>query len=187
MTDRKAMRSKNLKMALCGMLSALATAIMLLGGMIPMTTFCCPILACLALLPALDVFGRRVSLGIYAVAGILSLLLAPDKEAAFLFVFLGYYPILKVSLDRIRCRGIRVLCKLAVFNAAIALMYGLLIGLIALPELADAYASHAPWLLVSFVVIGNVTFLLFDLALARLTVLYRRRLKPLVDNRLLAS
>ena len=33
------------QVALCGLLGALAVVIMLLGGIIPVATFCCPVLA----------------------------------------------------------------------------------------------------------------------------------------------
>ena len=39
------MKEKSRKMALCGVLCALSTVCMLLGGIIPFATFCCPALA----------------------------------------------------------------------------------------------------------------------------------------------
>ena len=45
------MNRSSRRMAVSGMLVALGTAVMLLGGVIPIATFCCPALAGLVLLP----------------------------------------------------------------------------------------------------------------------------------------
>ena len=46
------MKEKSRKMALCGVLCALSTVCMLLGGIIPFATFCCPALAAALLICA---------------------------------------------------------------------------------------------------------------------------------------
>ena len=45
------MNRSSRRMAVSGMMVALGTAVMLLGGVIPIATFCCPALAGLVLLP----------------------------------------------------------------------------------------------------------------------------------------
>ena len=40
-------------MALCGLMAALSIVILLLGGLIPLATFACPMLAMICLLPVL--------------------------------------------------------------------------------------------------------------------------------------
>ena len=49
------------RMALCGMLTALAVVILLLGGLLPLATFCAPVLAMAALLPVLEECGPRAA------------------------------------------------------------------------------------------------------------------------------
>ena len=48
------MRDRSRKIAVGGMMTALAVAVMLLGGVIPAATFCCPALAGLLLLPVME-------------------------------------------------------------------------------------------------------------------------------------
>ena len=48
---------KSREMALCGVLCALAAALLTLGGVIPAATFCAPVLAMAALLPVLEEAG----------------------------------------------------------------------------------------------------------------------------------
>ena len=186
MTDRRAkkmrMKQKNIRpaaaAALCGVLGALGIVIMLLGGIIPVATFCCPVLVGLLMIPILDAFGPATALVWYAAVGILACLLAPDKEAALLYCFLGYYPVLKLRIDRVRLSLVRVVLKLAVFNAATGLMYALLLLVLRPEGLTEEFRQTSPVLLEAMLALGNVTFLLFDLVLRRLQTLYRLRLRP---------
>ena len=72
------MKEKSRKMALCGVLCALSTVCMLLGGIIPFATFCCPALAAALLTPLLFEAGDKMTLAAYAAVAVLSLLLCPD-------------------------------------------------------------------------------------------------------------
>ena len=90
---------------------------------------------------------------------ILSALLAPDKEAAGIFLFLGYYPMVKPRLDSVK---LGFLWKLVLFNASIALAYFLMLKLLGMGELAEEYAGMGIILTSVMVVLGNVTFFLLD-------------------------
>lgn len=182
LSQTEQIRKQTKSLALCGVLAAVGTVVMMLGGMIPLATFCCPVIASLVLLPALDECGRGMSVGLYAVIGILSLLIAPDKEAAFLFVFIGYYPILKPMIESRRNKVLRVVLKLTVFNLALALLYGLLFSVIGLSDVMEEYETASRAMIVLLLFFGNVTFLLFDKVLAHLTILYRKRLAPQVKK-----
>lgn len=169
-------------MALCGILGALAVVVMLLGGIIPLATFCCPVLAAVMMLPILEECGTKTALVWYVAVSLLSCLLGPDKEAALLFVFLGYYPALQAPLQRIRVRLLRVLFKIVIFNAAIGLMYGMLLYLIQPAALMAEFAEMTVVLLAVMLVMGNITFLLFDFVLYRLRVVYRIRIRPRLQH-----
>ncbi len=49
------------RMSLCGMLTALAVVILLLGGLLPLATFLRAVLAMAALLPVLEECGPRAA------------------------------------------------------------------------------------------------------------------------------
>ena len=116
------MKSESRRIALCSMMVALGVIVMMLGGVIPVMTFCSPAIAGLTLLPVLSEYGKKWALAAWAAISALSMMLSPDKESALLFVFLGWYPVVKVHLERIRQRPLRLLAKLALFNAAAGLM-----------------------------------------------------------------
>ena len=157
-------RSKASDMALGGVLAALAVVIMLLGGLIPAATFVCPMLCMLILTIVLKRCGRRTAWAWYGAVAILSLLLGPDKEAVSVFVFLGYYPVLKPKLDSLPCKW---LWKALLFNAAILLMYWLLMNLFGMAELAEEFAEMGAVMTAITLILGNVCFFLLDLVLSR--------------------
>lgn len=145
--------------ALGGVLAALAVVIQCLGGLIPVATFVLPMLCCLLLAVVLKLCGSRIAWAWYGAVAILGSLLGPDKEAAALFVFLGYYPIVKPKLDAWRLSW---LWKGLLFNASVCLVYALLLQLLGMAELAAEYAQMGNVMLAGMLATGNVIFFLFD-------------------------
>ena len=168
---------KSRKMALTGMLCALAVVIMMLGGFIPLATFCCTALAGLMLIPVFVECGEKLSWCAYAAIAALSLILCPDKEAALLLAFIGYYPILRWRLDQLRSRLLRVVAKLGVFNLAVLAMYALSILVLQMDQILREYQEMGLALTVACLLVGNVTLLLYDRLIAIMTALYVNRLR----------
>lgn len=168
---------KSRKMALTGMLCALAVVIMMLGGVIPLATFCCPALAGLMLIPVFVECGEKLSWCAYAAIAALSLIFCPDKEAALLLTFIGYYPILRWRLDQLRSRLLRVVAKLGVFNLAVLAMYALSILVLQMDQILREYQEMGLALTVACLLIGNITLLLYDRLIAIMTALYVNRLR----------
>ena len=168
---------KSRKMALTGMLCALAVVIMMLGGVIPLATFCCPALAGLMLIPVFVECGEKLSWCAYAAIAALSLILCPDKEAALLFAVIGYYPILRWRMDQLRSRLLRVVAKLGVFNLAVIAMYALSILVLQMDQILREYQEMGLALTVACLLVGNVTLLLYDRLIAIMTALYVNRLR----------
>lgn len=159
-------------MALSGILAAVALVIMCLGGMIPLATYICPMLCALTQFLVLQFCGRRIAWVWYGCVAILSLLLGPDKEAAGVFLLLGYYPTVKPIFESSRLCW---LWKLLLFNGAIAVMY---LGLIHLLGLGDTLADGETmgyWGLVIMLLLGNTVFLLLDRVLTMLAQKLQRR------------
>ena len=148
-----------------GVMAAVAMVIMFLGTLIPLATFVCPVLCCLIGASVLRLCGRRVSWAWYAALAILSLLLAPDKEAAVVYVMIGFYPMLKVFFDRL---PLNVLFKLIYFNVAIAIFYLALMHLLGLSAVLAEYVALGMIGLLVMALAANVTFLLLDVLLKRI-------------------
>ena len=146
-------------MALGGVLGALAVVIMCLGTLIPVGTYACPMVCAVVLQMVLKTCGSRIAWAWYGAVAILGLLLAPDKEAAAVFVFLGYYPIVKPKLDR---KKLPWLWKGLLFNASVLALYWLLLRLFGMEQLVSEFRELGAAMTVVLLILGNVTFFLLD-------------------------
>jgi hypothetical protein len=111
--------------------------------------------------------GRRIAWAWYAAVSLLSLLLGPDKEAAAVFVFLGYYPIIKPWVDR---RMLPFVWKLGIFNLSIGLLYALLIYLFRLEQVVRDFSELGMVMTLVMLLLGNVTLFMLDILLGRFGV-----------------
>ena len=152
------------QIAFGGMMAALALVVMNLGSLIPVATFVCPMICMLILAFVIKMCGSRMGWAWYGAVAILSVLMAPDKEAAAVFVFLGYYPICKPQIE---AKGGAVIKKLMLFNAAILIMYALLIRLFGMAQIAAEYQELGTIMTAVMLIMGNVTFFLLDRVLTR--------------------
>ena len=163
------------ELALGGMFTALGVVLLCLGGVVPLALYARPILASAVLLPVRERCRKQVAWSCYAAIAILGTLLGPDKEASMLFVFLGYYPLIKPKFDTIRSRALRLSAKLLLAIFAVGADYLILLFVLRLDAVTQELAETAPAILWATCALGLALFLLYDLTLSRLTVLYRRR------------
>ena len=164
--------------AFCSLMAALGTVLMLTGGLVPVMTYCSPLLAGVLLIPVMREHGNKWAWLVWLVTAALSMILSADKEAAFFYFFLGCYPILKRSFDKVKPKLLGLFLKLLYFAAAVGVMYGLIyyvfrldIGLEELEELGRLAGIAFYGMLV-------VCMLVYDYALRNLAVLYEYRLRP---------
>lgn len=154
------MRKNNARtMAFGGVFAALAVVIMCMGTLIPVATFVCPMLCMLMLRLVLKTCGKSVAWAWYGAVALLSMLMAPDKEAGLIFACLGYYPIIKPCLDGFR---FGVVLKLLFFNGVIFLLYGVMLHLLGMTELMMEYQEGGIFFTALLLVLGNVTFFMLD-------------------------
>jgi hypothetical protein len=147
-----------------GIFAALAVVIMAMGGMIPATTFICPML-CMLLLQTVRIYiPLRFGWAWYGAVAILSLLLCPDKEAAAVFAAIGYYPLLKPYMDQ---WPFKWLWKAIFFNAVILALYWLLMHVFGMAQLLQEFEEMGTIMTIVTLLMGNATFFLLDLLLGR--------------------
>lgn len=172
------MSKKTRQMALCGMLCALSVVVMMMGGLIPLATYCCPVLVGILFIPIVMECGTKLGLAAYIAVALLSVLMGPDKEAAFLVVFFGYYPLLKPRLQKIPARPLRLALKLALFNAAIGVMYAFLLFVLHMEDIAADYQSATRIMTAAMVLLANFTMLVYDRALDVFALYYVKKVRP---------
>lgn len=109
---------KSFRVAFCGLVSALALVLMLSTTIIPVATYAFPCFAGFLLIAVVVEFGEKWALAAYFVISVLSLFLAGDKEAVVYFIgFLGFYPIIKSFIERIKSRAVQWIIKYIIFTA----------------------------------------------------------------------
>ena len=135
------------ELALGGMFTALGVVLLCLGGVVPLALYACPILASAVLLPVRERCSKRVAWNCYAAIAILGTLLGPDKEASMLFVFLGYYPLIKPKFDTICSRALRLSAKLLLAIFAVGADYLILLFVLRLDVVTQELAETAPAIL----------------------------------------
>lgn len=157
-------------MATGGVTAALGIVIMCMGGLVPLATYILPMLCCILLQLIMRSLGRKGGWVWYAVVSLLSMLLCPDKEAAAVFLFLGYYPLIKPTIDR---KVFRVPLKLLLFNGATLILYAFLIHLLGMQAIAAEFQEMGLWLTVATLALGNLCFFLLDRVLTIFSKKYK--------------
>ena len=173
------MKSKPL--AFCAMMAALSVTVMLTGGLVPVFTYCSPLIASLLLIPVLLAYGTGKAWAVWFVSSVLALLIGADKEAAFFYCFLGWYPILKPALDRIGSRIFRLAAKAAVFSGSVFAMYYLICFVLQIDEVLSSF-SAVRWINIAFLVALVLIMLLYDSVLLRIAYAYQTRLLPRLEK-----
>ncbi len=169
------MRQSNARsIALGGMLTAAAVVVMCLGSMIPVNTYVCPVVCILLTRPVLHICGRKIALCYYVAVAFLSALLAPDREAAFVYVFLGYYPLIQPLFRKIRPRALRIAAKAAFFTASGAAAYAVVFWVMGLWDTVFQMSTAEKALMVVAVLVWDVLFLMVD-RLLEVGIRLRRR------------
>lgn len=170
-------RAQTRRLALCGMLAALAVAVMFLGGVLPFATMACPVLASLVLIPVYAECGKKWGFLWYGVVAVLSLMLTSDKESGILFVFFGCYPLLRHLFGHLHAALLRRAVKFLYVNASIGVAYGLMLFVFRMEALTREFAETEKYLLVITLVLANIAFFLCDVLIARLEIIYHAKLR----------
>lgn len=159
------------KTALGGIVAALSVTMMFLTSVIPTLTYALPAAAGILLVIMVMDVDKKWAFGVYAAVSILSLLVLPDKEAAVMYVFFfGHYPIFKAIFEA-KCKGVLLwILKLLLFNVSVVAAYLVIIYIFQIP--LDEMEEYGKWAVVGLLAMGNVVFVIYDIALSRLITLY---------------
>jgi len=167
-------RRQSRRIALCGLMTALGTVILSLGGWIPLTSIAFPMLAMLSLIPVVSDYGVKTALVQYTATAVLGLLFCADQEASLLYVFLGWYPAMRPRLEKMP-KWAGTVCKAGIYCIAMSLMYALILFLFRLEAVVEEFAGYSAWMIVGLLALGCVTFLIFDRAIGLLSSVYRKK------------
>ena len=163
------------------MLCALSVIIMLIGSIFLTLDLSAAAAAGLTVVFAMIELGRKYAFLVYAASSLLALLLLPNKAPAVVFaLFAGIYPILKAYLHRIRIKVLSFMAKILVFNLFFSGIIFLGRELLGVREVLGV--PEAGYMQAVFYALGNLTFVLYDIALDRLVLYYGRKIKRIFDK-----
>ena len=188
--QRNSTRHTTRRIATCGVFCALAVVVMGLGVVIEMLDLTAAAAAAIILLPILLCYGGKYAGLSYAVTATLGVLLMPQSLSAWMYAGLtGFYPMVKQRLDRLpRVLGwaVKLLLLTAVLFLYLAVFFFIMMG--GEGSFTDAFfmgfgeADEPPVLAWAVVGLSVFTFVLFDLLIDRLLVIYYIRWQKRVER-----
>ena len=159
------------RIVVSGVLVALSVIILYLGCAIEVLDITMSAMVSLLVVVIVIEMGYSYAWLTYIATAILSVLLLPQKSPAIFYAcFMGFYPILKSYIERIGNGLVRWIIKLIVGNAAIGLMFAIL--LIFLPDEFEGGAM----LLITYA-LAVAAFVMYDIALSKLITLYFKMIR----------
>lgn len=161
------------RLTVCAMLCALGVVILLMGSFITVMDLSMAVIASLLCVVAVIEYGGAWPWMIYAATSILSLVLIPNKEVAALYaIFFGFYPIIKEKLEK-RSRVFAWVCKEIIFHIVLAACFA--VWKMFFPQELTVSIPIPLW--VVFILMLELVFVLYDVALTRLISFYVYRLR----------
>ena len=163
------------KLAVSGLLTALSTVIVILSNIIPIGMFTFPAVAGIIIYILSIAAGQKYAWMSFIVTSLISFALCTEKEAAVCFIlFLGFYPMVKEHIEKLRIRVIAYILKLLLFNACGVAIYFILIFVFSVP--ADTFEFFDINLPAVLLAILNAVFLIYDYALTVFNRVYRKKI-----------
>lgn len=166
------------KTALGAMVSALSIAFMLLTAVLPFMSYSLPAITGLLIVLLVIECDKKWAFVVYVTVSLLSLLIVPDKSAAFSYLlFFGYYPIIKSFLETKMNIVWEKIIKFLLFNAVVLASYFILLKFFGIETDSDSIKWLTPhlrkWYIVPVIMVfASVFFAMYDIVLTRLIFLY---------------
>lgn len=161
------------------MVAAIASVIML-TSYFPYLTYAIPAIAGMFMMVPLIECGAAWAFGSY-IASSLIIFITGEIEAKMLYVlFLGYYPILKSIIERVKKQIIEWVLKLACFNVAAIAFYYVSSMLFAVSF--DDFGDFGKYGALVFLLICNVVFVIYDIGISRVASYYMFTLHAKIEK-----
>lgn len=164
------------KVALCGVVAALALVLMMLTTVVSAGTYALPMISGILLTVIVLEFNTKWALAVYFAVSVLSFIISGDKEAVLYFImFFGFYPIIKSNIERVHSKAVQWIIKFALFNACMAASFYMGVYLLGVP--VESFSIFGVNLPIVFLLIGNIFFPLYDKCVTLLIARYIKDLR----------
>lgn len=170
---------KNNKITFCAMMAALASAVMI-TSYFPYLTYAIPAMAGLFIMAAVIEIGKKWAFFSFLSSAVIVFLIA-EPEAKLMYVgFLGYYPILKALIEGIRKPVIEWILKIVSFNIAVVLVYFIFSAMFDISF--DDFGVLGKYGALITLGLGNIVFVVYDIAVARMAMFYNFVIRPKIKK-----
>lgn len=167
------------KVSLGGIVAALCLTMMFLTAVFPPLNMTLPLFAGMLISVVAIEVSPSWALVTYIVVAILSFFITPDKEAAIFFsILFGYYPVLKDAVDKMKAKLISFIIKLAVFDAAMILIYYITVYVFGTVDIFEEFGFLGDVMIPVLLIVMNLIFLLYDYCLTVTMQAYIKWFRP---------
>jgi hypothetical protein len=177
---------KTKKLTLGAVLCALGVVLLSIGSLIQTVDLSAAALASFLCIFAVIELGGAYPWAIYVITGLLAVVLTPFGMAGWFYIaFFGYYPMIKEKVERLS-RPVSWIIKMITLNAAlficVVISYFLLFassgkGLLDAFVLMFGDGEATEIFAIAMLVLVNVVFVIYDVALTNVISLYINRLR----------
>lgn len=171
---RKNQKANIKRLTVCAMLVALGIVFLGIGALLEVLDISMAVIASFCVIIAVIEYGKSAPWMVFAGISLLSFLIIPNKlPAVFFTLFFGFYPILKETLEKKN----KLLCwvlKEIIFNVCLAVIIAVYFWLF---FQGISLKIPLPWLIVIAVLLCEVVFVIYDIALTRMISFYILKLR----------
>ena len=161
------------KVALGGICSAVCLLAMFCTSFLPMLDYTIPTFAGFMMVVMTVEVDKYWAAATYIATSLLCIFVTPNYEATLLFIFfMGYYPILKYTLDQKKNKVFVWTVKLLVFNAAAVVFFMVFQYILTDGKMLEGMEMFGKYAAFVMLAAANIVFLIYDFALTQLTGIY---------------
>jgi hypothetical protein len=160
-------------------MASLAVVIML-TSYFPYLTYAIPAIAGLCSMVVLIEINYKWAIFSYISSAVLVFMFG-EMESKFLYVFLfGYYPIAKALIEKFGKPVVEWIIKILLFNISILVVYVLFSTVF--PINLDEFGPLKEYGIAILLILANVVFVVYDIAVSRMSVLYLNIIHPKIKR-----
>ena len=166
--------SSTKKLALCGVLSSLQVVILYLSSVFSVIDLTIAAVTVFVMVFSVLEIGGKYPWIMYATVAVISVLILPQKFSAVVYaLFFGWYPMVKIFFERFN-KITAFILKFITFNVSFTVIYKVCISVLGLEASGDFDASFYNAVML---ILGNIAFLMFDIMLRLVMILYKIKLR----------
>jgi hypothetical protein len=151
-----------------------------MGFLFPFATYVSPALAASLLIIIVYEYGVKTGLTLYAAISCLGLMLVPDQELVFMFIFVfGLYSVIKMPLDRKLGKKTRLIAKFAYINISLIISYGILLFIFPVAALVNEFRDYGAGFMALLLAMFWLVFFMYDKAVETVLIIYIRKFRKM--------